>query len=268
MFSLTPDKTEQFQFSPHLRISRSTKTIFWGLFASLLPIWIGSFIFFGWDAFRVLFLVMGSGSAFAWLIHRIIERKIHWEYVLFFTALFGLLLPATLSSKVAVFGSFAAVVFGYGLFGGLGQNIFHPALVGYLSLTGLFPFQMQTEPLGCRSLLAIAIGGAAALAQKCIRLETVCFYLAGAGISAYLFGMYHDLFNPKLLLCAVFVITDSVTAPVTRGARVFFAAAAGILTAPLRFWTGDLQAITSAVLLMSAATPLMEQMSRRVRKKS
>jgi Na+-translocating ferredoxin:NAD+ oxidoreductase RnfD subunit len=55
------------------------------------------------------------------------------------------MLPPALPLWMVVVGAFFAVFFGKMIFGGLGKNIFNPALVGYLYLQISFPLQMTAQ---------------------------------------------------------------------------------------------------------------------------
>jgi len=57
-------------------------------------------------------------------------------------ALLGLALPPFLPIHIAIAGVIFALVFGKHVYGGLGQNIFNPAMVGYAGLIIAFPLAM------------------------------------------------------------------------------------------------------------------------------
>ena len=61
-------------------------------------------------------------------------------------ALLGLCLPPFLPVWLVAFGAVFALVFGKHLYGGLGQNPFNPAMVGYAMLIVAFPLAMSTWP--------------------------------------------------------------------------------------------------------------------------
>ena len=60
--------------------------------------------------------------------------------------LLGLTLPPGLPIWMALLGGFFAIAFGKLLFGGLGQNIFNPALLGRAFLQAAFPVAITTWP--------------------------------------------------------------------------------------------------------------------------
>ena len=61
-------------------------------------------------------------------------------------ALLGLCLPPFLPLWLVAFGAAFALVFGKHLYGGLGQNPFNPAMVGYAMLIVAFPLAMSLWP--------------------------------------------------------------------------------------------------------------------------
>lgn len=60
--------------------------------------------------------------------------------------LIGLCLPPDLPLFIVILGSAFAIIFGKLLYGGLGHNIFNPAMVGYAALIISFPLAMSTWP--------------------------------------------------------------------------------------------------------------------------
>jgi len=60
--------------------------------------------------------------------------------------LLGLTLPPGMPLWMVVLGSVAAIGIGKALFGGLGQNVFNPALVGRAFLKAAFPTAITTRP--------------------------------------------------------------------------------------------------------------------------
>lgn len=60
--------------------------------------------------------------------------------------LLALALPPDLPWYMVVFGAAFAITFGKHLYGGLGQNLFNPAMVGYCALIISFPFAMSQWP--------------------------------------------------------------------------------------------------------------------------
>ena len=132
--------------SPHVRGPESVHRIMWFVTLSLLPAGIAGIFIFGIGALEVIALGVISAVATEFVIQRMFKQKI--------TAfdgsavLTGLLLAYNLPPHVPfwipVIGSFFAIAIGKQVFGGLGQNIFNPALVGRVFCMASWPKYMTT----------------------------------------------------------------------------------------------------------------------------
>jgi electron transport complex protein RnfD len=130
--------------SPHAHFGWSTARIMWIVNLSLLPPVISAVWFFG---FGVLAPVAGAilgAVATEWVIGRLNGKA---ETVpdgsAFLTGLLlGLIVPPGFSPLLAALGGVVAVGIGKAVFGGLGDNIFNPALVGRAFLQASFPALM------------------------------------------------------------------------------------------------------------------------------
>ncbi len=250
---------------PHLRAPNSIYKIIWGSFLALLPILVSNTIFFGWNAFRIFIIATSSALLFEYLFQVIFRRKIQIKngHTLFLSALLAFLIPSTVSSEVVVIGSFVTVLIGKEIFGGLGQNLFHPTLVGCAALLALFPTEMteyvQTPFL--TTILAIIVSGTILFFKKWISWESSLIYLTTLTGSVFLLGgsPIEAIWSPYVFICAFFFVTDSGTTPITKQGRALFAVGTGILTAILHLWAGPLKAVTTSVLFMNALVPLIDR---------
>jgi len=125
----------------------STRKIMWAVFWSLVPAGIAGVYVFG---VRSLFLIMAAVlSALITEATIVGARKRSMSNVFDGSAIItGLLLAYNLPPGVPlwmpVVGSFFAIAIGKKVFGGLGQNIFNPALVGRAFLMMSWPVYMTT----------------------------------------------------------------------------------------------------------------------------
>lgn len=137
-FLLTP--------GPHLKADQTTTQIMWTVTATLVPIFGWATYLFGWNV--VALLVSGIAGALAgeYLVTRM--RKQRSSIMDGSAALTGALLVGTLSPGLPWWmpaaGGFMAIVFAKMVFGGLGFNIFNPALVGRAFMMATFPLAMTT----------------------------------------------------------------------------------------------------------------------------
>lgn len=237
----------------------------------------------------------------------------------------ALSLPPQLPIWTAVIGSCFAIAIGKMVFGGLGSNIFNPAMVGRTFLAACFGMLMtswtvpatinpdmpkitpenthvltQATPLalskqainskenaflvnnqfnatftgetgGClgeTSAIALIIGGIYLLIRR-----TISFHIPLAVLlSAFLFAAIVYLINPEtyiwpvlhlssgaILLCAFFIATDPVTAPLTTKGMWIFGIMVGAITMLIRIFGQYPEGVMYAVLLANAITPLIDK---------
>lgn len=127
--------------SPHLYKQESVSWIMWMVSLALLPSGIAGIYFFG---LRALWLILASvlGAVLSELICLVIRRK-RITILDGSAVLTGLLLAYNLSPAVPLWiplvGSFFAIVVAKQVFGGLGRNIFNPALCGRVFLLLSWP---------------------------------------------------------------------------------------------------------------------------------
>uniref|UniRef100_A0A7V3ZXK6 Ion-translocating oxidoreductase complex subunit D n=1 Tax=candidate division WOR-3 bacterium TaxID=2052148 RepID=A0A7V3ZXK6_UNCW3 len=141
------EKTFVLSASPHIRTEESVKKVMWFTVFTLAFPAAGAVYFFGF--YPLLVMLASAASA---VITEAIMLKLRGRDVsqcLDGSAVItGLLLALTLPPKYplweAALGSAFAIVFGKQFFGGIGQNIFNPALVGRAFLVAAFPVDTTT----------------------------------------------------------------------------------------------------------------------------
>jgi Na+-translocating ferredoxin:NAD+ oxidoreductase subunit D len=131
--------------SPHLHSADSTMRIMWTVVASLMPIVGAAVVFFGISAL----LVISAAVAGALITERLSGPRstLRDGSALITGLLLGLVLPAGMPLWMPFVGGVVAIGFGKIIFGGLGQNVFNPALVGRAFLQAAFPAAITTWPL-------------------------------------------------------------------------------------------------------------------------
>lgn len=132
--------------SPLGRVGESTKKIMYTVSITLIPALAISVWMFGFEALRVLLLTAVFCVAIEFIISRFSSFKI--DYMDGSALLTGILLamnlPANAPWWLILIGSLVAVGLGKLVFGGLGQNIFNPALVARVFLLISFPVEMTS----------------------------------------------------------------------------------------------------------------------------
>jgi len=128
--------------SPHLKARATTPEIMWTVVGSLLPIVGAAVYFFGISALLVV-IASTAGAV-------VTEAAFGTRRTLFDGSgtitgiLLGLTLPPGLPLWMAFLGGAVAIALGKTIFGGLGYNIFNPALLGRAFLQAAFPLPMTT----------------------------------------------------------------------------------------------------------------------------
>lgn len=127
--------------APHLHKNVSTAKIMWAVFAALIPSGIAGAYMFGPRSAVVIFVSVVSAVACEWFLQKITRQKTTISDGS--AALTGLLLAYNLPSGVPfwipVAGCLFAIVIVKHAFGGLGKNIFNPALAARAFLLVSWP---------------------------------------------------------------------------------------------------------------------------------
>ncbi len=111
---------------------------------ALIPLVLASIYLFGWRALVLTALVLVFG-AFTEAIFTFPQGKPVTSAVLVTGLIFTLSLPPSLPFWMAVVGIVSGVAIGKMMFGGFGQNVFNPAMVGRCFIYITFPLQMTNR---------------------------------------------------------------------------------------------------------------------------
>lgn len=130
--------------APHIEINDHILRRMWATLLSLIPAGIAGAYIFGIGSFYIILV-----SVFSAVVTECVFQKLQGKAVTILDGsaiITGLLLaynlPPTAPLWIAVVGSFFGVAVGKHLFGGLGFNIFNPALVGRAFLMSSWPKYM------------------------------------------------------------------------------------------------------------------------------
>ncbi|MBO4810486.1 MAG: RnfABCDGE type electron transport complex subunit D [Prevotella sp.] len=136
--------------SPHAHGTDSVERNMWGVFIALLPALLVSFLFFGIGSAIVCLSSVAACVFFEWAINKYILKNPRTTITDGSAALTGILLGMNLPSNLPVWIIVIGALFAIGVakmtFGGLGNNLFNPALVGRCALLVAFPAQMTSWP--------------------------------------------------------------------------------------------------------------------------
>jgi len=132
--------------SPHVRADDDIRKIMWRVVLALSPAVGLSIFFFGLDAARLYALCILAAVATELACLRLRGKPL--DHLLDGSAcvtalLLAMLLPASAAWYVAVVGGMFAIAIGKQAFGGLGNNIWNPALVARIFLQFAYPSQVS-----------------------------------------------------------------------------------------------------------------------------
>jgi Na+-transporting NADH:ubiquinone oxidoreductase subunit B len=108
---------------------------------SLVPLVLFAVYLFGWRAFFITLAVLVFGIATE-AHFTVREGKPVTSAVIVTCLIYSLSLPPTIPFWIAIIGIITGVTFGKMVFGGFGQNIYNPAMVGRCFIYIAFPKQM------------------------------------------------------------------------------------------------------------------------------
>lgn len=283
--------------APHTRAVDDVKSIMWWVVLSLLFPVAAATWFFG---IKALILIVFTTLA-AVLAEAAFQRSIGQPVTVrdgsavVTGVLLALVLPPTLPLWMAGIGAVVAIVLVKGLFGGLGFNIFNPALAARAILLASWPVAMTTwvtpmdamttasplflakahqalpdylnlflgyraGSLGETSAVAILVGAAILYWRRIIDWPAPTAYIGSVALLTLLLGqdpLFHVL-SGGLLLGAFFMATDYVTAPVTTRGRFIFGFGCGVITVLIRLYGGFPEGVNYSILFMNMLTPLID----------
>jgi len=136
--------------SPHVKGHESVRSIMYGVVLSLIPALGVAVYFFVLDALKLTLIAVVASVAFEWLIQKFLLKESTRTAFDGSAIITGMLLafnvPANLPIWMMVIGALVAIGVGKMSFGGLGKNIFNPALVGRVFMLISWPVEMTSWP--------------------------------------------------------------------------------------------------------------------------
>jgi RnfABCDGE-type electron transport complex D subunit len=285
------------QFSttgPHIHSNDSINKTMWTIVLAMLPATVAACIFFGLQSLYPIFGTALFATLIEWPLApgRYSAKQPLGDGSAFVA---GMILGLSLSPGAAWWipplGAFIMIVLGKQVFGGIGNNIFNPALVARAVLllswpryitgwvtpfdgvttatplegfeTGLWSLFIGSVPgsLGETSVIALLIGALFLMWRGLINWKVPVSVLVGAIVAALLFGLdpVFTILSGSLMFGAVFMATDMVTSPTGKTAHIVFGFGCGFLTVFIRRFTHLPEGLTFAFLLMNGLAYLIDR---------
>ncbi|MBK8701183.1 MAG: RnfABCDGE type electron transport complex subunit D [Saprospiraceae bacterium] len=330
---MSTDKKLTVSTSPFLHDKATTPWIMYQVVYSLIPVIGAAYYFFGLGALAVLSFSVAGCLATEVLFSKTAQDngkatysfdKIKDGSALITGLLLGLTLPPGFPLWMAFLGGVVSIGMGKMIWGGLGQNVFNPALVGRAFLQATFPtaittwsppdgryFEFRGNNIGipffkaenvdgvttatplskmkfdhyftdwqdllfgntggslgetCGILFVLA--GIYLIARKIIHWRIPVALLLTVIVFSGIFWLIDPLrypspvfmlFSGGLMLGTVYMATDLVTSPITPKGAWIYAIGIGVFVVLIRLWGGLPEGVMYAILLMNAATPLINK---------
>src|SRR5574344_1207170 len=136
--------------SPHAHGTDSVERNMYGVIIALIPALLVSFLYFGIGSAIVCATSVAACVLFEWAINKYLLKNprttISDGSAILTGLLLGFNLPSNLPVWIIIIGALFAIGIAKMTFGGLGNNIFNPALIGRCALLVAFPAQMTSWP--------------------------------------------------------------------------------------------------------------------------
>lgn len=133
--------------APHIHAKQNVTVIMWIVFASLMPAAVNSVLIFGTNVLIIMLLSVAAALSAELAVRFFLKRKL--TVYNGSAAVTGLLVAMNVPPQsawwLAPVGSFFAIIIVKELFGGLGFNIFNPALAARAFLMASWPAEMTTK---------------------------------------------------------------------------------------------------------------------------
>lgn len=134
--------------SPHVTRNLHTSTVMQRVILCLLPGLVVQCAFFGWgtlvQVLLAIIVALSAEAAVMKLRQRSIKASLSDNSAMLTAILIGVAIPPLAPWWMIVIGTAFAIIIVKHLYGGLGHNLFNPAMAAYVLLLISFPVQMTT----------------------------------------------------------------------------------------------------------------------------
>jgi electron transport complex protein RnfD len=245
------DKKIAVNSSPHLKDVVTTRSIMFDVIIALIPAVIMGVYLFSYMAAIIIAVTVVSCVLFEMLYNILTKQK---QTIGNLSAVVtGLLLslslpPAASSIWLGVVGALVAIVIVKMIFGGIGNNVFNPAIAARVFLTVAFSGQMTSwlapgvDTVSTATPLAMAATG-----------------IVTSNLDLFLGNISGCILTGGLLIGAIFMATDYSTSPMTTKGKIIFGIGLGIVTMGIRVYGNLPEGVSFAILFMNVLVPLIDR---------
>ena len=252
------------QYTPFVRTRDTTSKVMLDVIIALIPCIVMSYFAFGQVPVMVVLVAIGSAMLAEFLFSAVFLGKtdsLSDGSAIVTGILMAFTIAPFLPLHVVAFGAAMAVIFSKLLWGGLGRNMFNPALVGREFMTIFFPIAMTSRTIwydktavnltqidifgndffnslffkpsgaiGEYSVLFLVLGGLYLLIRRRISWYIPLALLATFTALLFVFSDYNITFSlGGLLLGTIFMATDMPSSATTRWGKLYYGAMIGLV---------------------------------------
>ncbi len=297
-------KSKKRFFSPFIYASDTVEKIMTDVILALLPAILVSIFLCGIKSLLLILISVISTVLTEKIITAVFFKK-EKNSIKDFSAvvtgiIFSLTLPAFVPYYFAIFGGACAVIFGKMLYGGLGKNLYNPAVIGKFFVLIFFekvflkfklsntnfqilnlkifrnildsPFTKfldslilsQSNSIGTFSGLALILGGIYLAMKKRISLFTPLSFFLLMSILSFFVPEISKIPIGEILLVGIFMATDMPTTPVFSIGKIYFGIMMALVTSIFLSQKIENEVLFYAIIILNSFTPLINRVLRPV----
>lgn len=297
-------KSKKRFFSPFIYASDTVEKIMTDVILALLPSILVSIFLCGIKSFLLILISVISTVLTEKIITAVFFKKEKDSIKDLSAVVTGIILSLTLPSFVpyyfAIFGGACAVIFGKMLYGGLGKNLYNPAVIGKFFVLIFFekvflkfklsntnfqilnlkifrnildsPFTKfldslilsQSNSIGTFSGLALILGGIYLTMKKRISLFTPLSFFLLMSILSFFVPEISKIPIGEILLVGIFMATDMPTTPVFSIGKIYFGIMMALVTSIFLSQKIENEVLFYAIIILNSFTPLINRVLRPV----
>ncbi len=266
---------------PHIKQGVTVATIMWSKIVILVVVSLMATIVFGLSALAMIVASAISAVLTEACIQKLSKQELTVKDgdAVSIGILIALLMPPTVPLWIPVIGSFFGVALVKHAFGGLGANLFNPAIAAWvfmnmswatLTVSGSIPHIGQYSDLVLEygagrlaevSSLVFLIGGVYLIHKQYIDWRVPSSYLFTTIVLALVIGEDLSYVITGMLFLGVFILsTETATSPITKNGRFIYGLLCGVLTVTYGFFSFNyVAAVLYAIFLANAVSPFIEK---------
>ena len=297
-------KSKKRFFSPFIYASDTVEKIMTDVILALLPAILVSIFLCGIKSLLLILISVISTVLTEKIITAVFFKKekdsIKDLSAVVTGIIFSLMLPAFVPYYFAIFGGACAVIFGKILYGGLGKNLYNPAVIGKFFVLIFFekvflkfklsntnfqilnlkifrnildsPFTKfldslilsQSNSIGTFSGLALILGGIYLTMKKRISLFTPLSFFLLMSILSFFVPEISKIPIGEILLVGIFMATDMPTTPVFSIGKIYFGIMMALVTSIFLSQKIENEVLFYAIIILNSFTPLINRVLRPV----